>query len=415
MSNVNFISQAIQDYYEGVGSTATTSQLTTFRDGGGISDAADKQSLASAIAGLEQRIATFESTLIADPTLPNSLGNEDFPFDRESLKREFLDEILAALIRGGYGFTLDQYFIGPSNGNANNPQPTSTPVASPNGAKFGGEDDPNLPVTNLTDVGLSLWTRSTATATKSWDHCNPFEFNPCDGSQSDFESSLNSDYPLGYVGYTPSYSTATGNQTYTITYYTYTQVFQDFVDDNFATLYDFDTFTHNGDQLLNNTGKAIFAHYEDLIDRVFAEGDKLRNNPIDPTGVVTTLSGVTINGTTYTQLLTRTNYTGGLDVTATANSADLASTGHSFQVGDRITFTPPSLGTLPTELNSTDKFFVVSTSTNSFQVATERGGTAIVMTTAGSGDFKAERAAELLLFNPGSSSSPRFKVEKNVN
>lgn len=53
--------------------------------------------------------------------------------------------------------------------------------------------------------------------------------------------------------------------------------------------------------MLTDAGKRIFKSYAYLIDAVFQEGDKLRNNPSQSVQIVSALQPVTIDGVTYSQ------------------------------------------------------------------------------------------------------------------
>lgn len=302
--NVSFKSQAIQDYYEGKGSS-DASLLNEFRTGANIEDApkgdfadiaaarvAAQKEMTEVVKSLEQRIATFEGVTIADTETTN---DNDYPFDRVALKREFMDEVLSALIRSDYGFDIGQYYLAASAGSP--PYPTSAPVKNASGTVYGGFGE------LLLDAGSSLWTRTTTTYSKTWDHQNLGELSSAsDGDKGDFESSIVNSYG-GTVGvdllYSPEYNTDTGDQTYTITRHVYTQAFPGFVPDDFSSLYTYDAKTgvetDNRGNLLNAEGQRIFNRYSSLIDRIFAAGDALKNNPVILPEVVTSISGVTMN------------------------------------------------------------------------------------------------------------------------
>jgi len=96
MADITFKSQLLADIYNGTaaGSPATTSQLNAFRDNGTADLIAD-------IASIDQRIAAFESVIIGNAATGKS--SAEFPYDRDGLRREFLDEITALLLRRGYG------------------------------------------------------------------------------------------------------------------------------------------------------------------------------------------------------------------------------------------------------------------------------------------------------------------------
>jgi hypothetical protein len=304
--NVSFKSQEIQNFYEAKDNASLEGSLTEFRTGANIEDApqgdfadtasakaAAQKQMTEVVKTLEQRIATFEGATIADTETTN---DNDYPFDRVALKREFMDEVLSALLRSDYGFDISQYFTATSAGDP--PYPTSAPVENTAGTIFGGFGE------LLIAAGSSLWTRTTTnTYSKTWDHQNAGELAAfSDGDKADFEASIVSSYG-GTVGvdllYSPEYSTATGDQTYTITRNVYAQAFPGFVPDDFSSLYAYDIATgvetDNRKNLLNNEGKDIFDRYSSLIDRIFAAGDALKDTPVKLPEVVTSISGVTMN------------------------------------------------------------------------------------------------------------------------
>ncbi len=91
--SVTFSSQALNDLYTGataVSAGANTAALTAFRGGQGLAD------LSGSIAALDSRIASFESVLIGQ--IGSGLNSADYPYDREGLRREFLDELLGVLL-----------------------------------------------------------------------------------------------------------------------------------------------------------------------------------------------------------------------------------------------------------------------------------------------------------------------------
>ncbi len=287
-SNVAFIDQNLQNFYEGTGTgyagestIASESQLDAFRQGGTTADDAT----AAIISALERRLATFEATIIEDSA---ALGDEDYPFDRVALKREFLDEVLAALIRADYGRSLSGSYVYNSGNN------TYTAVSG-SGAVFGS--DAVLPSSLA-----SYFTRSSLqTVSYTW---------TVSQALSNFDStksSLNT-HPSQFVSVSPSnVDIFGGERTYTYSYYTYTALPSVTVDDNFSNLYSYDsttgTETDNRTDILSTAGAAIYNHYSSLIDQIFAAGDAIKNDPIDATAVVTTVSGVVIGGVTYTQLV----------------------------------------------------------------------------------------------------------------
>lgn len=90
-----FQSSALRDLYTGANANplASAQLLTDFRTGG--SDLLDE-----AIEALDKRIASFENALIG-PTGSTSTSAE-YPYDREGMRREFLDELVTLLIQRSY-------------------------------------------------------------------------------------------------------------------------------------------------------------------------------------------------------------------------------------------------------------------------------------------------------------------------
>lgn len=177
--------------------------------------------LTADIESLDRRIAAFEKvTLPSEST--TAAADADFPYDREGLKREFMQEVAALLIR------------------------SSNPIIP-----AGGEFD--LEKTTLTVGGVSLATGSVG------------------GIQ----------YGITHAG-TDSAGGAS----------------------NFDTL--------NLDQLIVKFGTSvngtdtteIFNAYSQLIDKVFAEGDKIATATGDPVEVVTAIPAVTIDGVLYDRMAT---------------------------------------------------------------------------------------------------------------
>jgi hypothetical protein len=91
MTNVSFIAQHLQTLY-GAGNF----ELDKFRAGTGGGVSAEQQAtFRSEIQALDRRIAAFE-TIITDGA---KQGTDDFPYDAERLKREFMDEVLGLLLQ----------------------------------------------------------------------------------------------------------------------------------------------------------------------------------------------------------------------------------------------------------------------------------------------------------------------------
>jgi hypothetical protein len=91
-----FQNSALTAIYNGSGDVDIQAALQRFRTGQGMATVPD---IDTDIDSLDKRIATFESVLFS--TLPNNGGNaaNEYPYDKEGMKREFLDEVLALLLR----------------------------------------------------------------------------------------------------------------------------------------------------------------------------------------------------------------------------------------------------------------------------------------------------------------------------
>lgn len=177
--------------------------------------------LTADIESLDRRIATFEKVTLPSAST-TAAADADFPYDREGLKREFMQEVVALLIR------------------------SSSPILT-----AGGEFD--LEKTTLLVGG----TRSEA------------------GSVGGTHRSIT------YAA-TDSAGGATNFDTRTL----------DQLRDTFGV-------SHNGTDT-----KEIFNAYSQLIDAVFAEGDKIATATSDPVQVVTAIPAVTIGGVLYDRMAT---------------------------------------------------------------------------------------------------------------
>lgn len=92
-------SSALQALYDGTaaGSAATATQLSTFRAAANLTQSTDTLTK-SDIEALDRRIATLEQALIGS-TAATGKSSAEYPYDRDGLKREFLDEVVALLMR----------------------------------------------------------------------------------------------------------------------------------------------------------------------------------------------------------------------------------------------------------------------------------------------------------------------------
>ena len=208
---VTFQSSALQSLYDGTDANAAATQaaLVTFRTGGSADVDSD-------IESLDRRIATFETVLIGS-TATAGKSSADYPYDREGLKREFLDETLSLLLQRSV---------------------------------------------NAGGTPSNLYSASGVLVVA----------NPMVGPIVD-----------------PSFKG--GAQT--VVAKTATTGFGDFGDLNTANT------TDPRLNMLNADGQAIFQSYSHLIDGVFAEGDKLANNPARSVQVVSAIQPLTLGSVTY--------------------------------------------------------------------------------------------------------------------
>jgi hypothetical protein len=216
--SVTFKSSTLQSLYNG-STPALATSLATFRTGGEDDEDAD-------ILALDERIAAFESILLG--TLPDGRSSVEYPYDREGMKREFLDEVVALLARRSYsGLTINNTYT-------------------------------NSGVLRAEAVQIEI----------------P---NPAGGA-STFVN------PSNFVG--------TRQVVLTNAYR------------NFDTLYNADPALDQRKNLLNTAGDEIYDQYSALIDAIFAEGDKLGNNPSTPVQVTGAILPIEVDGYTYDRVAT---------------------------------------------------------------------------------------------------------------
>ena len=184
------------------------------------------------IAALDQRIANFQN-VITDGTAKTGVDAQDFPYDKESLKREFMNEVYALLFKSGY----NQPYIYPFTTALSPPGPV--PLIDGNGLLLNG------PFYEAVQVGVG---------------------------------------PLN----TPIYGQG--------------QLIWD--GRNFDNM----TVTQQKNALVQS-GQNIYDAYSSWIDAVFAEGNKMKNNPVDPatqttvvTKLTTTIPERVINGVLYNRV-----------------------------------------------------------------------------------------------------------------
>lgn len=75
--------------------------------------------------------------------------------------------------------------------------------------------------------------------------------------------------------------------------------------------------------------------------------------------------------------------------TATDSGDQFTSYAHGLAVNDRVVFVAPDGGTLPTGISAGTVYHVINTATDTFQVSTTQGGSAVTLTT--NGEFIARR------------------------
>ncbi len=85
MATINFKTQTLADLYAG---GANAGHLSYFRNNA-------SEAIKSDILSLDQRIANFQNVI----TDGAKAGNEDFPYDKDYLKREFMEEVLANMLK----------------------------------------------------------------------------------------------------------------------------------------------------------------------------------------------------------------------------------------------------------------------------------------------------------------------------
>ncbi len=267
MADINFKTTALQSLYTGLTGDASTAVMTAFRS-------STDQTFLNDLASLESRIAAFENVLI-DAVAKSGTNAGDYPYDRASLKKEFMDEVLALLLsRSGYRATVDGY--------------------------LGGHLENGLTAVDANGFLRDI-TIYNAVAV-------------LDGNGN----------PTG--AYTQGTTVLLPNPK------------------NFSELSDADKKV-----LVNSAGDNIYEQYFDLIDAIFAEGDKLKNNPTDlATGLIVTanvvtaikesvVAGVTFNGVTTINGLTYLVEKGATVYDVTKNTVNnVAGQAVDFQLG----FTP---------------------------------------------------------------------------
>lgn len=88
MATINFKTQELANLYAYGTNAANAGHLDYFRNN-------TNEALKSDIAALDQRIANFQNVI----TDGAKVGTEDFPYDKEFLKREFMEEVFALMLK----------------------------------------------------------------------------------------------------------------------------------------------------------------------------------------------------------------------------------------------------------------------------------------------------------------------------
>ncbi|GAA5149675.1 hypothetical protein GCM10023213_47700 [Prosthecobacter algae] len=124
MAAINFKTQTLADLYATGTTNGNQGHLDYFRNN--ANDAIKNEILA-----LDQRIANFQNVI----TDGAKVGNEDFPYDKEYLKREFMEEVLAIMLKrseyraitvpAGFFYSEATYSGGGQDLLRNGPQTTS--------------------------------------------------------------------------------------------------------------------------------------------------------------------------------------------------------------------------------------------------------------------------------------------------
>lgn len=298
---VAFQNSTLQSLYDGTNADALLSadKLVTFRTGG---DTTQDNSIAS----LDERIASFESALLG--SLPAGKTAADFPYDRDGLKREFLDEVTGLLLLRSGGTGAENYA-------AAGILVTSDAIIPP------------LSITNPVFKG---------------------------GTQKDIVKNATT----GFGVFDDLDTTNTTNDT----------------DPRLA--------------MLTPEGQAIFKTYANLIDNVFAEGDKLADNPSRSVQLVGAMQPMVVDGTTYnrvaqvsgsdpvTKLPTYNTYL--LESTAETSkvvkdgSGNAQLTGPASSTAKEILLSPFEAG-----LDATTGEYTVTVDGISFRISTPNNGVAV--------------------------------------
>lgn len=241
--------------------TFKDSTARTHYESGTLDDFRDRASgtfddLAIEIEALDARIAQFESVFITDP---ENTSTFDYPYDAEGLKREFLDEVTALLLRFHEGIKETR-------------------------------------VVDKEIVGLEyIHMEYTVKGTPLYAAENALIVEKETSEEEQLETDLEEDGP--------DFGNFRGSPQVVLNR-------KDFSVDGV-----FDNSSDSGRAMLNEDGKDILDKYESLINAVFNAGKKLDDDPDDVFQVVTAIQPIVIDdGTsvrTYNRLANASDFTSG--------------------------------------------------------------------------------------------------------
>lgn len=223
------------------------------------SDGVTTNEVLTAIESLDRRIAAFEKVSIP-ATKSDANASADYPYDRDALKREFLEEVLALMIRAS---------------KSANPTPPAT-------------------ATLLQDRKAQVATNNVIT-TETGDYASTGQVL-LDASGTVPRPVLTGAFPR--YTFTFDNSSNTGQTTAAIGDATkqtggYTNFANHRMEENVAYYFGEDP-----------KAFGIFNSYQKLVDDTFAAGDALANDTSPAAQVVTAIPAITIDGVTYNHLAT---------------------------------------------------------------------------------------------------------------
>lgn len=244
-ATINFNTQHLADVYLTGAEGNAKDALIAFRTGAeGETSDADK----AALAALDNRIATFQNAITDTPS--STAASEDFPYDKDLLKREFMEEVFAMLLKQTKPKNTKEdskwfWYVTANTTEDNNSETQYTPtyIGLQKGSQFTDG--------NAFYGGVQLIANSTMTSLEP------------DGTGK-----------KSGVKWNPNVLS----------------------DSSYATLR----------ATLTSDGQKVWDAYMNWIDAVFAEGNKMKNNPVDlntgngiQSGTSTVITARTINGITY--------------------------------------------------------------------------------------------------------------------